>query len=89
MNFAFAMFSGLLLFNAELFPNPMQWALFFVVFGAAHAGQWGCNVPIALKNLRDGAGICPVLQGPMRTMFVVDGSLMICNWAAGGFLATR
>ena len=79
MNLALASLALLLLFNASMFSQRGQWALFAVVFAVAHAGQFYCNVPIALKNRTAEPGVWPVLKGPMRVIFIVDASLMLAN----------
>jgi hypothetical protein len=48
MNFAFALLAALVLANLSLFDDPRQRALLAGVFAATHAGQFLCNVPIAM-----------------------------------------
>src|SRR5688572_31105842 len=52
MNFAFALLAALLLLNLSLFDDPRQRALLAGVFAATHAGQFLCNVPIAMAGGR-------------------------------------
>lgn len=79
MNFAFAAFAVLLLFNRALFPQASQMALFAAVFSVAHASQFAFNVPIALNGGRQGESLWPVLSGPMFFIFVVDFVLTLAN----------
>ena len=79
MNFAFAVFSLLLLLNLDLFPDAKQLALFCFVFAVAHGSQFYFNVPIALSGGRKGESLWPVLSGAMRFIFVVDATLMAVN----------
>jgi hypothetical protein len=88
MNFAFALLAALLLLNLSLFDDPRQRALLAGVFAAAHAGQFLCNVPIALAGGRRGESLWNVLTGPMLFIFAVDFILMLANAAVGaGLLA--
>jgi hypothetical protein len=79
MNFAFAVLAALLLLNLALFVDPHQRAVLAAVFAIAHAGQFACNVPIALSGGRRGESLWPVLTGPMLFIFSVDFTLMIVN----------
>ena len=79
MNFALALFSLLLLANLDLFPDAKQIALFCAVFAVAHGSQFYFNVPVARGGGRKGESLWPVLSGPMRIIFVVDGTLMAVN----------
>jgi hypothetical protein len=58
-------------------------ALLAGVFGVAHAGQFLCNVPVAMGGGRRGESLSNVLNGPMAVIFAVDFALMIANAAAG------
>ena len=86
MNFAFALLSVLVLMNLSLFEDPRQRALLAAVFAAAHAGQFLCNVPIAIGGGRRGEALWDVLSGPMLFIFVVDFTLMLANAVAGAGL---
>lgn len=89
MNFAFALLSVLVLANLSLFESPRQRALLAAVFAAAHAGQFLCNVPIAMGGGRRGESLWDVMSGPMLFIFVVDFTLMVANAAvAAGLLAS-
>jgi hypothetical protein len=89
MNFAFAAFSALLLLNLSLFPEPRQRALLAAVFAIAHAGQFLCNVPVALAGGRRGESLWPVVSGPMLFIFVTDCVLALANAVLTvGLLAT-
>lgn len=79
MNFAFALLSVLVLTNLSLFDDPRQRALLAAVFAIAHAGQFLCNVPIAMGGGRRGDSLWDVLSGPMLFIFVVDFTLMLAN----------
>jgi len=79
MNFAFALLAALMLANLSLFDDPKQRALLAAVFAAAHAGQFLCNVPIAMGGGRRGESLWDVLSGPMLFIFVVDCTLMLAN----------
>jgi hypothetical protein len=86
MNFAFALLSALVLANLSLFDDPRQRALLAAVFAAAHAGQFLCNVPIAIGGGRRGEALWDVLSGPMLFIFVVDFTLMLANAAVSAGL---
>ena len=86
MNCAFAVFAVLLLANRSLFPAPQQGALFAAVFAAAHASQFICNVPVALKGGRVGESLWPVLRGPMLFIFATDFVLMVANGVLAAML---
>lgn len=89
MNFAFALLAALVLANLSLFEDPRQRALLAAVFAAAHAGQFLCNVPIAMGGGRRGESLWDVLNGPMLFIFAVDFTLMLANAAIGsGLLAS-
>ena len=89
MNFAFAVLAALLLLNLPLFPEPHQRALLAAVFAIAHAGQFLCNVPVALAGGRRGESLWPVVSGPMLFIFVTDCVLALANAALTvGLLAT-
>ena len=89
MNFAFALLSALLLMNLSLFDDPKQRALLAAVFAAAHAGQFFCNVPIAMGGGRRGESLWNVLNGPMLFIFVVDFTMMLANAVvSAGLLAS-
>ena len=79
MNFAFALMSALVLANLSLFADPKQRALLAAVFAVAHAGQFLCNVPIAMGGGRRGESLWDVLSGPMLFIFIVDAALMLAN----------
>lgn len=88
MNFAFALLAALVLVNLSLFDDPRQRALLAGVFAATHAGQFLCNVPIAVGGGRRGESLWNVLTGPMAFIFAVDFALMLANAAVcGGLLA--
>jgi hypothetical protein len=87
MNFAFALLSALVLLNLSLFNDPKQRALLAAVFAAAHAGQFLCNVPIAMGGGRRGESLWDVLSGPMLFIFAVDFTLMLANAVVGTGLA--
>lgn len=86
MNFAFALLAALVLMSLSLFDDPRQRALFAGVFAVAHAGQFLCNVPIALGGGRRGESLWNVLTGPMAFIFAVDCALMLANAAICGML---
>lgn len=86
MNFAFASFAALILFNRSLFPEPKQMALFAVVFSIAHASQFAFNVPVAVGGGRQGEALWPVLSGLMLLIFVIDFALMTANGVLAAFL---
>jgi hypothetical protein len=86
MNFAFALLAALMLANLSLFDDPQQRALLAAVFAAAHAGQFLCNVPIAMGGGRRGESLWDVLSGPMLFIFAVDFTLMIANAVVGAGL---
>lgn len=86
MNFAFALLAALVLVNLSLFGGPRQRALLAGVFAAAHAGQFLCNVPIAMGGGRQGESLWNVLTGPMAFIFVVDFALMLANAVVSGWL---
>jgi hypothetical protein len=89
MNFAFALMSVLVLANLSLFDDPKQRALLAAVFAVAHAGQFVCNVPIAMGGGRRGESLWDVLSGPMLFIFVVDFTLMLANAVvSAGLLAS-
>jgi hypothetical protein len=79
MNAAFALFSLLVLFWDEKFPQPLQKSLFTLVFAAAHGSQFIYNVPIARMGGRQGESYWNVLSGPMLFIFVVDATLAAAN----------
>jgi hypothetical protein len=79
MNLALAVLALFVLFNLPLFPDARQRALFAVVFAVAHASQFACNLPVALRGGRQGEAYWPVLRGPMLFIFVVDGVLAAAN----------
>jgi hypothetical protein len=87
MNFAFALLAVLLLLNLSLFDEPRQRALLTGVFAAAHAGQFLCNVPIAMAGGRRGESLWDVLTGPMLFIFCVDCALMLANAVISAGLA--
>lgn len=86
MNLAFAVLAVLLLFNIALFPEAGQRAVLAFTFALAHASQFACNVPVALRGGRHGEAFWPVLQGPMLFIFVVDGTLALANLLVAGWL---
>ena len=89
MNFAFALMSALVLANLSLFDDPKQRALLAAVFAVAHAGQFVCNVPIAMGGGRRGESLWDVLSGPMLFIFVVDFTMMLANAVvSAGLLAS-
>ena len=86
MNLALAVLAGLLLLVGDGFVDPRHAALYFAVFGLAHATQFAFNLPVLLAGRR-GAGLWPVTRGPMRFIFVTDGGLALANVALAGWLA--
>jgi hypothetical protein len=59
------------------------------VFAVTHAGQFLCNVPIAMGGGRRGESLWEVLSGPMLFIFAVDFTLMLANAAvSAGLLAS-
>ncbi|MCF8150310.1 MAG: hypothetical protein K9K30_10105 [Burkholderiaceae bacterium] len=86
MNFAFAAFAALILFNQSLFPDPKQVALFALVFSIAHASQFAFNVPVAMGGGRQGESLWPVVSGPMLFIFGIDFVLMIANGVLAAFM---
>lgn len=90
MNFAFGLLAVLVLVNLSLFDDPRQRALLAGVFAATHAGQFFCNVPIAMGGGRQGESLWNVLTGPMAFIFAIDFALMLANaTVCGGVLALR
>lgn len=81
MNFAFAVFSALLLLAASWFPEARQLAFFAAVFAIAHGGQFAANLPVAVAGGRQGEAYWPVFKGPMLGIFVIDLALMLANAA--------
>jgi hypothetical protein len=79
MNFAFALFALLLLFNRALFPQLNQIAFFAVIFAVAHASQFVFNLPVLMAGERQGESLWHVRSGPMLFIFVVDFVLMVAN----------
>jgi hypothetical protein len=79
MNFAFMALAVLLMLNLSMFPEPRQRAVLTCVFAIAHAGQFLCNVPVAMAGGRRGESLWPVLRGPMLFIFVVDLTLALAN----------
>ena len=89
MNFAFALLAALVLMNLSLFDDPRQRALLAAVFAVTHAGQFLCNVPVAIGGGRRGESLWDVLSGPMLFIFIGDFTLMLANAAVGaGLLAS-
>jgi hypothetical protein len=86
MNFAFALLAALVLMNHSLFDDPRQRALLAAVFAVTHAGQFLCNVPVAIGGGRRGESFWDVLSGPMLFIFAVDFVLMLANAAVGAGL---
>jgi hypothetical protein len=93
MNLAFSVFALVLLLTQSLFPDARQNAVFALIFALAHCTQFAFNVPLALaernlteRNLTEKNAQKPlwqVLQGPMRFIFIVDGTLTIANLGCG------
>jgi hypothetical protein len=86
MNLAFAAFALVVLLNGSLFPEPAQRALFAGVFSLAHASQFVCNLPVAIRGGRVGESLWPVLSGPMLFIFITDIALMVANAALAAML---
>lgn len=86
MNFAFAFLSLLLLFNLGGFDARQQ-AWMALLLAVAHASQFCFNLPLALKRQGMPGSDQPGLTGPMRLIFVVDGTLMLANAVLGVLLA--
>ena len=75
--------------DAQLDLGPTrQRALLAGVFAAAHAGQFLCNVPIAIGGGRRGESLWDVLSGPMLFIFAVDFTLMLANAVVAAGLLT-
>jgi len=85
MNFAFAFLSLLLLLNTGGF-TAMQQAWLAFALAVAHASQFCFNVPLALGRGGMPESDQPGLAGPMRMIFVVDGTLMLANAVLGLWL---
>jgi hypothetical protein len=86
MNLAFAVLSGVLLFNRALFPEATQVAALMSVIALAHGTQFAANVPVALSRGSQSEPYWPVLSGPMLRIFLVDFALMVANGALASFL---
>lgn len=83
MNLAFSVFSLVLLFTQSLFPDARQNAVFALIFALAHCTQFAFNVPLALAEMNTQKPLWQVLRGPMRFIFIVDGTLTIANVSCG------
>ncbi len=83
MNLAFSVFALALLFTRSLFPDARQNAVFMLIFALAHCTQFAFNVPLALAERKAQKPLWQVLQGPMRFIFIVDGTLTIANVGCG------
>ena len=81
MNFAFAALSGAALTVKLVTGTAPSWTLFFAS-SVAHATQFACNVPLAMRGGRAGGASWNVLRGPMFFIFVVDASCAVANAAA-------
>ncbi len=79
MNLSLAVLAIAVLVFPEAFSDPGQKALICVVFAVAHASQFAFNLPIALKERKNMPTPWPVLSGPMRFIFTVDGLLALAN----------
>ncbi len=79
MNLAFSVFAFILLFSRAIFPDARQNMVFALVFALAHCSQFAFNVPLALTEKNAQKPLWNVLHGPMRFIFVVDGTLTLAN----------
>ncbi|MCY1204794.1 hypothetical protein D9M72_163270 [compost metagenome] len=86
MNLAFAVLSGILLFNRALFPEATQVAVLMSVLALAHGTQFAANVPVALSRNGQGEPHWPVLSGLMLRIFLMDFALMVANGTLAAFL---
>lgn len=86
MNLAFAVLNILVLANLDTFPLDEQRAVLALAFAVAHGTQFFFNLPIALKNQRNGGGVWPVLKGPMLFIFIMDFVTMSLNLVVGTLL---
>jgi hypothetical protein len=87
LNLALAVLAIVVLAAASQFPNPLQRVIFLGIFALAHGTQFAVNVPIALSE-PSGKALWPVRRGPMLFIFVIDGTLMLCNAGLGLLLGT-
>jgi hypothetical protein len=83
MNLAFSVFALVLLLTRSLFPDARQNAVFALIFALAHSTQFAFNVPLALAEINAQKPLWQVLRGPMRFIFIVDGTLTIANLGCG------
>lgn len=86
-NAAFALMSLVLLYCAlsgsSLFSAPGERAIVLFLLAAAHFSQFYFNLPVLWAGEGQGEAYWPVLSGPMRTIFVVDGLETLLNLGAG------
>ncbi|MEM8708457.1 MAG: hypothetical protein AAGE98_18475 [Actinomycetota bacterium] len=73
--------------DSDLFARAGERATVLLVRGVAHASQFAGNVPVLRGGERraDGA-FWPVRQGPMRTIFVVDGLQTVLHVVAAALV---
>lgn len=83
MNLAFSVFALLLLLSRAIFPDARQNMVFALVFALAHCTQFVFNVPLALAERNARKPLWNVLHGPMRFIFIVDGTLTLANVSCG------
>ncbi|MFI5296696.1 MAG: hypothetical protein ACHREM_01245 [Polyangiales bacterium] len=81
MNLAFAALSGAVLIATALGKPGASWVVFFGS-GVAHATQFVCNVPAALRGGRAGGASWDVMRGQMFFIFVVDATCAVANVVA-------
>lgn len=81
-NFALALFCVALVVTGKVFTDARQWQLIYAFLSLAHATQFLCNVPVALREVKKRPHAWPVLRGPMLFIFVTDAVLMVANAAA-------
>ncbi len=78
MNAAFALLSISLLIivlsGIDVFTSPIERAILLLVLAAAHFSQFVFNIPILKNGGRQGEKYWDVLKGPMRFIFIVDGT---------------
>lgn len=79
MNLALAVLATICALSRSLFAGPADRAVLFAFFALVHATQFGCNVPVLRARRRAPNAYWPVLSGPMRFIFIVDGSLAVTD----------
>lgn len=78
MNLGFASLSAAQLAVTFISGAPPSWPVFFGC-AIAHASQFACNVPFALRGGRGAGAPWDVLRGPMAFIFVVDALAALAN----------